>query len=97
MLWFFVKPVSNFDNLSSMKLSICVYMALSMIFVGAWGKALTGLWCSLSKPSFFLGIGVTSAAFSSSGGHPFRVDELMVLLGEGHEHRLWILTFTFTF
>ena len=32
VLWFFLKPVSNFDNLSSMKFSICVYMILSMIF-----------------------------------------------------------------
>ena len=34
-------------------------------------KALTGLWFSLSRSSFFLKIGLTSASFNSSGKHPF--------------------------
>ena len=37
VLWFFLKPVSNFDNLPYMKFSIWMDTTLSMIF-DTWGK-----------------------------------------------------------
>ena len=87
MLWFFLKPVSNFDNLPSMKFSIWIYMILSKIF-GTWCKTLTGLWLSLSKSSFFKKIEVTSTAFNSPGKHRFRIDELIIFVRRENEHQL---------
>lgn len=92
VLWFFMKPVNNFNNLSSMNYAFSLHVMILSKTAEMWDQTITDLqlslcklsFCpchkSLCKLSFGTKIGLTSAVFTSSGKQTFLKDELMTFV-----------------